>query len=110
MLAAAAALGALNAAYVQVAQTPRPAIHRSQSAIHRSRPVICADAIIEPDALMRELNSVPCFAILLEEEDKLYGTDDGATLVYTTLSDAQRAAAVGEKEMLAQLFEEVVGQ
>ena len=93
MLAAAAALGALHAAYFQVAHTPRPAICRSHSASHRSRPVICADAIIEPDALMRELNSVPCFAILLEEEDKLYGTDDGATLVYTTLSDAQRVLA-----------------
>ena len=49
---------------------------------------------MQPDSTVAEqLDGVPVFAINLKEDEKLYGNEDGETMIYTGLADANRVLA-----------------
>ena len=56
----------------------------------RVRPPVLAisDAVVAD-----QLNTVPVFGLLLTENGKLYGSEEGETMVYTSLEDASRVLA-----------------
>ena len=56
----------------------------------RARPALLA---ISDAVVAEQLDTVPVFAVLLPEDGKLYGSEEGETMVYMSLADANRVLA-----------------
>lgn len=58
----------------------------------RCRPLRACDAWNQriSDSVVRELDTVPVFALHLQEDGTLFGSEESGTMVYTQLSDANR--------------------
>ena len=57
----------------------------------RSNPPLLA--VTNDAAITGQLDEVPVFGILIADDSTLYGDDDGNTIVYTHLEDANRVLA-----------------